>query len=138
MEVFLGLILGLITLFVPAIFWPQHAPRLSGPEFIQQYPDKKWAYYFHISLPIVWILLYLVVISPLIWRIGENALYLMSFIIGGGLSLAHGIIEIGTSVSMRNFSRGGPAQYVVNESIKRLGWIRIGLVLVMGATPLFL
>ena len=132
MIVLLGVILGFVTLFVPFLFWPEDTPRLSGLDFIQQYPGKKWVYYLHIGLPIAWLLLYLVVISPLLWAIGENSLYLMTFVIGGGLSVAHGTIEISTSVSMRNFSRGGPAQYIVDESIRRLGWMRVVFVLVLG------
>jgi hypothetical protein len=136
MILLLGVILGFITLFVPVLFWPKDIPRLSGQEFIQQYPSKKWVYYLHLGLPIAWLLLYLVAISPLLWAIGDNSLYLISFVIVGGLSFAHGIIEISTAVSMRNFSRGGPAQYIVDESIKRLGWIRIGLVFVLGLVPM--
>ena len=138
MIVLLGVALGFVTLFVPVLFWPEDTPRLPGQDFIEQYPGKKWVYYLHMGLPIAWLLLYLVAISPLLWVIGDNSPYLLSFVIVGGLAFVHGIIEISTSVSMRNFSRGGPAQFVVDESIKKLGWIRIGLVFVLGLVPVLL
>ena len=135
---FLGLIIGLITLFVPTFFWPQTLPRLSGQDFIQQYPDKKRVYYVHLGLPIIWILLYMVIITPVLWTLGENSLYLISFAIGGGLSAIHSILEISTTVSMRNFSRSGSSVYLVDQIVKKLGWIRLCLVCALGIIPFLL
>jgi hypothetical protein len=135
MVSFFGTVVGLLTLFVPTLFWPRKVPRLPSRNFMKQYPDKKWLYYVHLSLPILWILLYLLIILPLLWQIGDEQLYLVSFAIGGGLAAVHGIIEILSSVSMRNFSRGGPATYLVDDAVKRLGWIRLGSVLFFGTVP---
>ena len=132
----LGFIFGMLTLFVPSLFWPKEIPRLPSQLFFNQYPDKKWLYYIHFGLPFFWIILYLIVISPVLWRIGDDTLYLLSFMLGGGLAVGHGIIEIISHVSMRNFSRGGQAIYVSDVSIRRFGLIRIGFVLLLGLVPL--
>lgn len=132
----LGVVAGLLTLFIPTLFWPRNVPRLSGPAFMQKYPDKKWVNFLHAGLPFVWVLLYGLVVFPFLWRIGDPHLYLVSFTIGSGLATAHGIIEIQTSVSIRNFSRGGKSTYLVDKSVRRLGWIRIGFVFVGGSVTL--
>ncbi len=86
-------------------------------------------------LPIAWVLIYALVTFPILWSIGDDHLYLASFALSGGLAVCHGIIEVLTNVSMRNFSRGGAATYIMDDSIKRLGWMRIGLVLFFGLIP---
>jgi hypothetical protein len=131
----LGLIMGFLTLFVPTLLWPQTIPRLSTKDFVQQYPEKRWLSILHTGLPVFWVLLFAIAIFPILWRIGDRHLYLVSFTAVGGLSVAHGIIEIYTAVSMRNFSRGGPATFLVDDSVKRLGLVRLGLVLFLGLIP---
>lgn len=135
MVALVGVIMGLLTLFIPPLFWPRAVPQLSDQAFVEQYPDKRWIYYVHFALPLFWVFLYLIVIAPVLWRIGDEHLYLISFTIGGGLAIGHGIVEILTNVSTRNFSRGGPATYLVHDSIRRLGWMRVGLVLFLGLVP---
>lgn len=132
----LGLVIGLLTLFGPSLLWPREIPKLTSQVFRKLYPDKKWVYYIHIGLPIIWILLYLFIIAPVLWENGDKYLYLISFFLGGGLAFGHGTIEIISRVSMRNFSRGGQAIYVVDESIRRLGSLRIGFVIFSGLIPL--
>jgi hypothetical protein len=132
---FVGIVVGLLTLLIPPLFWPQQAARLSSQDFVQAYPAKKWMYYLHVGLPVIWVLLYAVILFPILWQIGDRQLYFVSFLAGGGLAVVHSIIEILTSVSMRNFSRGGPATSLVDDAVKQLGWIRLGLVLFFGLVP---
>ena len=132
---FMGIIVGLLILLIPPLFWPQQVSRLSSQDFVQAHPTKKWIYYLHVGLPVVWVLLYAVFLFLMLWPIGDRQLYFVSFLVGGGLAVVHGMVEILTSVSMRNFSRGGPATYLVDDSVRRLGWIRLGLVLSFGLLP---
>ncbi len=127
--------MGLLSLFLPPLFWSSEIPRLASHDFVQQYPDKKRVYYLHTVLPIVWLLFYVIILSPLLFNIGDK-LYFVSFGLGGGLAVGHGLIEILTNVSMRNFSRGGQAIYLVDDSIRRIGWIRMGVVFFSGLIPL--
>lgn len=136
MIMLFGLIIGLLTLWLPYLFWPRTVPRFASQDFIQKYPDKRRIYYLHFTLPIVWLFLYITVIVPILLAIGDDYLYLVSFGLGGGLAIGHGIIEILAGVSMRNFSRGGSATYLVDDSIKRLGWMRVGIVFLLGLIPL--
>jgi hypothetical protein len=135
MTGFLGIVIGVSILLIPPLFWPQSVSRLSSQEFIRVYPTKKWIYYLYVSSPVIWVLLYAVFLVPTLGSVGNKQVYFVSFLVGGGLAVVHGIVEILTSTSMRNFSRGGSATYAVDDAVKRLGWVRLGLVLSFGLSP---
>ncbi len=125
---------GIFNIICSFFFWPHATPRLSWNELASQYPDKKWVSYIHFGLPIFWLLLYMA-LFPLFWNISDKNLYLVTFPIGGGWAIGHGILEILTTVSMKNIYRFSPETYVVDKSIRRLGWLRIGSVIILGIIP---
>ena len=136
MSTIFGICFGMLTIFIPALLWLKDAIKLTSEDFVTQYPDKKWVRYVHMGLPVFWILLYLLILFPLLFK--TESVYLISFSIGGGVAVGHGIIEIISCVSMRNLSRFGSGVYVVDHSIRRLGWLRIGAVILLGLFPLLI
>ena len=128
---FVGLVVGLLTLVYTNSDLASQYSKLSSEEFREQFPDNDGSIIFILGWQYFGCFCICYYSFPSFGEVGDNNLYLATFLIGGGLSILHGIVEIISFVSMRNFSRGGSATYLVDDSIRRFGWSRIGAVILL-------
>ena len=135
MSSILGFIAGLLVLYAPSIVLLKTNAQLLAQELAEQYPGKKWVRYASIGWSVLWILSYLLGVMPLLLRSGDWRLYLVTYLFFGGIALGYGIIEILSGVSILPARR---VVYLPSNSSSRMGWIRIGLVLIAGILPVIL
>ena len=135
MSSILGFIAGLLVLYAPSIVLLKTNAQLLAQELAEQYPGKKWVRYASISWSVLWILSYLLGVMPLLLRSGDWRLYLVTYLFFGGIALGYGVIEVLSGVSILPARR---VVYLSGNSSRRMGWIRIGLVLIAGILPVIL
>ena len=135
MSSLLGFIAGVLVLYAPSIVLLKTNAQLFTQELTEQYPDKKWVRYISIGWPVLWILLYLLGIMPFLLRSSGWQLYLVTYLFFGGIALGYGVVEVLSGVSILPARR---VIYLPGNFSRRMGWIRIGLVLITGILPVIL
>jgi len=132
----IGSFLGLAAYQLPAKLWLKKDDKLNKEAFKIAFPQKMKVYYLYVFLPFAWMVIYLILIFPGIFNIFKNsnvAFYFVCYLLFGGFGILDGILEILSGISP--IRQGGRARrslrlyyLVVNESVRRVGLLRIGVI----------
>jgi len=137
---FSGAFIGLLVYYLPTALWLNQDGRLSNDAFKSAYPKKKYVYYWYKLLPVIWLFIYSLLIFPGIARLFKNGnliLYFVGYLLLGGFSALDGLAELVTGIAPirpGSCARGSLrlGYLVVNDSVRRAGLLRLGLVAGIG------
>jgi hypothetical protein len=136
----LGVIAGLALFHLPPMLWLDTLDKVDKNMFKANHPGKKIVYYTYYFLPFIWLLGYPFFVFSGIGRLLNNfslRLFFFGYLLFGGLSFLEGVLEVITNVSaVRQAQRVRGdlrlSHLVYNESVRRVGLIRIGLISGLG------
>ena len=127
-------------LLLPSKLWlvglPEINPNDSENKFAINFLVRLFLYYW----PIIWLLLYVIVILPFVifpWGTGAVQVFLVSYLIGAGISIGDGIIEMLTHLSpvrRISFSRipASTTFLAIGDNGMKFGLWRIALIVSVG------
>jgi hypothetical protein len=137
---FSGAFIGLLVYYLPTVLWLNQDGGLSDDAFKSAYPKKKYVYYLYKLLPVIWLFIYSLLIFPEIARLfqsGNLILYFVGYLLLGGFGALDGLAELVTGVAPIRPGSGargslGLGYLVVNNSVRRAGFLRLGLATGIG------
>jgi len=124
----LGGFMGLVVFAGPLMLGLTKGAQLDKESFKDAFPKKMVVYYLYKLFPLVWLFLYFAII-PIIARFAINVTYFSGYLLLGGFGVLDGLLEVVAGVSPIRGGKGSlRLRYlVVNDSVRRLGLIRLGL-----------
>ncbi|MCP4416439.1 MAG: hypothetical protein GY805_07445 [Chloroflexi bacterium] len=139
-----GFFIGVFFAHFPLIVKYPNVNKISSNLFLDKYPDLAWSIYFLKSVPLIWVLIYILLffIVPQMTLIQDIQvkIFIMAFWFIGGIGFIDAIFEVLTYISPHRYvstSRGGGRRTGVDnvalgDSVGKFGWIRIGLMVAIG------
>ena len=127
--------MGLLVFKVPTMLWLDKDGQLDKQSFAATYPKKRHIYYLYKFSPLVWLVIYPLIVFPGITTLlkdGSLILYFVGYFLLGGFGILDGLTELATGVAPIRRESGirgslGLSCLVVNDSVRRTGLLRLGI-----------
>jgi hypothetical protein len=124
----LGGFMGLVVFTGPLLFGLTKGEQLDKESFKDAFPKKIVVYYLYTLFPLIWLFLYFAII-PIVAQYAVSVTYFSGYLFLGGFGVLDGLLEVVTGISPIRGGRGSLRlrHLVVNDSVRRLGIIRLSL-----------